>query len=194
MKICRYIKKNSYQLEPRLGILLEDRNIIVDPNLVYACDFQRDGRYDPYNRANHYMPTSLNFILNFKPDPLELLHESYGLYLFLEKIGDLETLEGNKIFIEYDDSVKLCNPMDKISNYRAFYSHEKHVKSGYKKRKQEVPDEWYKRPVYYKGITNGFIGHEDEILWPKYTNILDYELELGMVIGKGGKNIFKKKQ
>jgi 2-keto-4-pentenoate hydratase/2-oxohepta-3-ene-1,7-dioic acid hydratase in catechol pathway len=36
------------------------------------------------------------------------------------------------------------------------------------------------------------VGHDAEVHWPAYSRIIDYELEIGLVIGRGGKNIAKK--
>lgn len=188
MKICRYIHNKTIRPEARLGILTDDGKII-DPNYVWACDFEREGRYNFWDRANYHCPSSISDILKLKEDPIDFLNESYGLYLFLEKVGDLNLKDGTPISFSHDDKISLRNPMDQISSYRDFYAHEKHVKKGFEKRGEEIPAAWYEIPAYYKGATNGFIGHEEEILWPSYTNILDYELELAMIVGREGKNI-----
>jgi 2-keto-4-pentenoate hydratase/2-oxohepta-3-ene-1,7-dioic acid hydratase in catechol pathway len=52
-----------------------------------------------------------------------------------------------------------------------------------------VPPVWYEQPVYYKGNRFSVIGPETDVLWPKYCKKLDFELEFGVFIGKGGKNI-----
>jgi 2-keto-4-pentenoate hydratase/2-oxohepta-3-ene-1,7-dioic acid hydratase in catechol pathway len=44
-------------------------------------------------------------------------------------------------------------------------------------------------PICYKCNTLSVIGPEEEILWPAYTEMLDYELEIGFYIGKQGRNI-----
>ncbi len=54
------------------------------------------------------------------------------------------------------------------------------------------PKIWRRFPVYYTGNPLCVVGPEAEIRWPCYTEKLDYELELGIIIGKGGKNISKK--
>ena len=57
------------------------------------------------------------------------------------------------------------------------------------------PDEYVLPPVfeqaprYYKANRFGVIGTEQDVLWPEGCNMLDYELELGIVVGKQGKNI-----
>lgn len=51
------------------------------------------------------------------------------------------------------------------------------------------PKVWYERPIYYKGNPASVVGHEAEIAWPSFTDKLDFELELAVVIGRTGKNI-----
>ena len=58
--------------------------------------------------------------------------------------------------------------------------------------KVEIAKVWYERPIYYKGNTFSVVGHDAEVHWPSYSRIIDYELEIGLVIGRGGKNVAKK--
>lgn len=190
MKVCTYInRKSSGSAQKRLGILLDEKTII-DPNFCWAVDFEREGRRNIYGRADKKIPSSLQELLLYHQDPFEILEESYGLYLFLKMVGDLETKDGTSLIYQLDDQdIHLGSPLDKITSYRDFYAHEKHVKKGFEKRNESIPEAWYEMPVYYKGSTEGFIGPNEEILWPSYTDVLDYELELGMVVAHEGMNI-----
>jgi len=47
----------------------------------------------------------------------------------------------------------------------------------------------YERPGFYKGSVSGLIGHETVAPWPAYTQWMDYELELGFVVGRTGRNL-----
>jgi len=44
-------------------------------------------------------------------------------------------------------------------------------------------------PIYWKPSRSAVAGHGEPIRWPHYSEILDYEFELGMYIGRRGKNI-----
>ena len=191
MKIVTYIHRHALGTEKRLGILVTE-NLILDPNLAFACDFERESRFNPRERANSHCPSSLNQLLRLKENPLEILEAAWGLMLFLEKCGSFELRDGTRYLIERSKNISLGAPLDKIETYRDFFAHEKHVATGFKKRNEPIPAAWFELPVYYKGATAGFIGHEEEILWPSYTDILDYELELGMVVGLDGYNIKEK--
>jgi 2-keto-4-pentenoate hydratase/2-oxohepta-3-ene-1,7-dioic acid hydratase in catechol pathway len=52
-----------------------------------------------------------------------------------------------------------------------------------------VPDVWYQRPTWYKCNRFSFVGHEAEIVWPPYAELMDFECELACVIGRGGADI-----
>jgi 2-keto-4-pentenoate hydratase/2-oxohepta-3-ene-1,7-dioic acid hydratase in catechol pathway len=48
---------------------------------------------------------------------------------------------------------------------------------------------WFRQPVYYKANRFTVVGDGAEVQWPRYSNVLDYELELGIFIGRTGKDI-----
>ena len=47
-----------------------------------------------------------------------------------------------------------------------------------------IPPVWYAQPIYYKGNRCSVIGHDQDVLWPSYSKVMDYELELACVIGR----------
>lgn len=51
------------------------------------------------------------------------------------------------------------------------------------------PRVWYERPIYYKGNPASVVGHGADVLWPSFSERLDFELELAIVIGRKGKDI-----
>jgi 2-keto-4-pentenoate hydratase/2-oxohepta-3-ene-1,7-dioic acid hydratase in catechol pathway len=53
------------------------------------------------------------------------------------------------------------------------------------------PKFWYDSPVYYKGNPFSVVGADAKVHWPAYTQKLDYELEIGIFIGKKGRNIIE---
>jgi 2-keto-4-pentenoate hydratase/2-oxohepta-3-ene-1,7-dioic acid hydratase in catechol pathway len=72
---------------------------------------------------------------------------------------------------------------------RDFLAFEDHVKAGSARRGEPVPDAWYRMPTYYKGNHRSILGPEDEVQWPPYTQELDYELEVGAVLGGRGRDL-----
>jgi fumarylacetoacetate (FAA) hydrolase len=86
------------------------------------------------------------------------------------------------------EDVKFLSPL-KPTTLRDGYAFEQHVVTANKNRGREVPEEWYQFPVFYFTNPNAVFGHEDVIPYPPYTQAMDYELEIAVVIGRGGMNI-----
>ena len=53
----------------------------------------------------------------------------------------------------------------------------------------EIPAVYRRQPVYYKANRFSVSGPGDDIHWPAYSRVMDFELELACVIGRGGKDI-----
>jgi 2-keto-4-pentenoate hydratase/2-oxohepta-3-ene-1,7-dioic acid hydratase in catechol pathway len=88
--------------------------------------------------------------------------------------------------------VRLLAPVTRPRVLRDFLTFEGHMlTAGKALGRPQIPAIWYEVPAYYKGDPDTVSGPEDVIEWPKYCEKLDFELELGMVIGRRGKNISK---
>lgn len=87
------------------------------------------------------------------------------------------------------EEVQLQAPLLRPSTLRDAYAFETHVKTANANRGREVPQEWYKAPVFYFTNPNNIYGPDDEIPYPAYTQELDYELEIAAVIGTAGQDI-----
>jgi 2-keto-4-pentenoate hydratase/2-oxohepta-3-ene-1,7-dioic acid hydratase in catechol pathway len=72
---------------------------------------------------------------------------------------------------------------------RDFLAFQAHMENAAKMSGREVPPLWYEIPCYYKGNPDTVIGPDQDIPWPAYTQLLDYELEFALFIKKEGKNI-----
>ena len=55
----------------------------------------------------------------------------------------------------------------------------------------EVPEVWYQQPIYYKANRFSVAESGKDIVWPAYSEIMDFELEMACIIGKKGKDISK---
>jgi 2-keto-4-pentenoate hydratase/2-oxohepta-3-ene-1,7-dioic acid hydratase in catechol pathway len=64
-----------------------------------------------------------------------------------------------------------------------------HIKGFHNKMKATPTPGLLKVPGYFKGSPHTVIGHEAEVPWPSFTDHMDYELELGYVIGRRGNNL-----
>jgi fumarylacetoacetate (FAA) hydrolase len=86
---------------------------------------------------------------------------------------------------------ELGPPLPRPSSFRDFYAFEEHVKTARSRRGLDMVPQWYDFPVFYFSNAAAIIGPEDEIVKPRNTSALDYELEIACVIGKQGINIAK---
>jgi fumarylacetoacetate (FAA) hydrolase len=80
-------------------------------------------------------------------------------------------------------------PLPTPSSVRDFYAFEEHVQTARSKRGLGMVEEWYKFPVFYFSNHQAILGPDAEISFPSHSKKWDYELEVGIVIGKEGRNI-----
>jgi 2-keto-4-pentenoate hydratase/2-oxohepta-3-ene-1,7-dioic acid hydratase in catechol pathway len=55
--------------------------------------------------------------------------------------------------------------------------------------RRRKPPNWYRWPPYYKGSPDSIFGPDDPIPYPYYTKKLDLEPEIGIVVGREGRNL-----
>jgi fumarylacetoacetate (FAA) hydrolase len=80
-------------------------------------------------------------------------------------------------------------PILRPSTFRDFYAFEQHVRTARARRGEDMNPAWYEIPVFYFSNPNCFIGDGDAVFAPAGSTELDYELELGVVIGKRCRNV-----
>jgi fumarylacetoacetate (FAA) hydrolase len=86
-------------------------------------------------------------------------------------------------------TVRLEAPLLRPATLRDGYAFETHVKTANANRGREVPEEWYKFPIFYFTNPGNIFGPDDEIPYPSHTREMDYELEIAAVIGKPGRDL-----
>jgi 2-keto-4-pentenoate hydratase/2-oxohepta-3-ene-1,7-dioic acid hydratase in catechol pathway len=109
--------------------------------------------------------------------------------------------------------VKLLAPIPHPPQMRDFLCFEKHLQQAFKAarivrarqspdpeaamRELEakgilvVPQAWYERPLFYHPNRLNVIATDEDVHWPAYSQLMDFELEFGCYIGTPGKNISK---
>jgi 2-keto-4-pentenoate hydratase/2-oxohepta-3-ene-1,7-dioic acid hydratase in catechol pathway len=87
------------------------------------------------------------------------------------------------------DEISYLPPIRTPNSLRDFLAFQDHVEGGAARRGRRVPEAWNRIPVYYKGNRRSIIGPDDEVLWPTYTDQLDYECEVAAVVGRGGRDV-----
>lgn len=174
MRIYRYMsRRGGYQ--PRLAISVDDEAPV---DLISTWDDVTGTRLDPDDE--HFLVSTLALI---EAGP-EVWSEVRDVARAAKGLDDLR--------VDFaEPGAKVLCPLNLIASLKDFLAFESHVKLGAERRGGEVPAYWYEAPVYYKGNRRATIGPEDECVWPRYTDYLDFELELAMIVGKRGRDITK---
>lgn len=81
--------------------------------------------------------------------------------------------------------VRLLPPVPRPRRIRDYLTYEQHA-SGVG---AQIPEAFSRMPICYQCNVDSVIGPHDDIVWPAYTNQLDFELEVGFFVGQGGRNI-----
>ncbi|HJT38140.1 MAG TPA: fumarylacetoacetate hydrolase family protein [Actinomycetota bacterium] len=84
--------------------------------------------------------------------------------------------------------VELLAPVEPAS-LRDFLAFEDHAKAGAARRGEELNPAWYEMPVYYKGNHRSILGPDEPLVWPTWTEKLDFELELACIVGARGHDL-----
>lgn len=73
--------------------------------------------------------------------------------------------------------------------FRDFYAFEDHVKTARARRNLKMIPAWYEIPTFYFSNPHSIVGHGSPIYAPADSSELDYELEVGAIIGREGRDI-----
>ncbi|MEO8278468.1 MAG: fumarylacetoacetate hydrolase family protein [Ideonella sp.] len=133
-----------------------------------------------------------------------------GLALARAALAHGESTPGSNI-LKAAAGLQLKAPVPRPTAMRDFLSFERHVQgcrtTRFKHRTRGQPDAdaqfdafvqagglklapvWYEQPIYYKGNRMSVVGPHHDIQWPSYSNLLDFELEFGIFIGRSAKNV-----
>jgi fumarylacetoacetate (FAA) hydrolase len=66
--------------------------------------------------------------------------------------------------------------------FRDFYAFERHVATMWARRGGEVPEAWYRLPIFYFSNTSEIRGPGDPVWAPDGSSELDFELEVGAIV------------
>jgi 2-keto-4-pentenoate hydratase/2-oxohepta-3-ene-1,7-dioic acid hydratase in catechol pathway len=75
------------------------------------------------------------------------------------------------------------------ASLRDFLAFEDHAKAGAARRGEDLNPAWYEMPVYYKGNHRSILGPDEPLVWPPWTEKLDFELEVACIVGARGRDL-----
>jgi 2-keto-4-pentenoate hydratase/2-oxohepta-3-ene-1,7-dioic acid hydratase in catechol pathway len=163
MKIMKF-KLPSAPAESKVGFVDLSNNQVVDSATVLG----RMGIRDPLNRA---------------VDLIAYNSEKSGA--LSQGLKDLDRYDAPRWGL--DEVVYL--PAIEAGSLRDFIAFEQHIRTARSRRGSDIPEAWYRMPIYYKGNHRSLLGHDQQLTWPRYSQQMDYELELACIIGKEGIDI-----
>lgn len=168
----------------RIGAI--HQNKIIDLNMGYARYLaDKHGDVQAYELAAAMLPPEMVAFFRRGEEGKDRAKLTIDYVAKCRAKGSLLGGRGEKIVYEMAE-VKLKAPVPRPNSLRDYLSFEGHSSfSG----KRQLDKGWYEIPVCYKGNPDAVIGSEGVIPWPAFTDLLDYELEYGVYIGKEGKNI-----
>lgn len=125
----------------------------------------------------------------FLVSPLQLIEQGPEVWRDVSDIARAASSLPDLVLSPDDPDMRLLAPLERVESLRDFLAFEDHVTRGAERRGGSVPEYWYEAPVYYKGNHRTILGPNAECKWPAYTEWLDFELELAMIVGKRGRDI-----
>ncbi len=114
--------------------------------------------------------------------PLTTLDDLLARRLRVESLREL--VEGFVARGSDDDAVleagdlRFGPPVLRPPSVRDFYAFEGHVRTMWERRGGEVPEAWYRLPIFYFSNTSEIRGPDDPVWAPAASEELDYELEV----------------
>jgi fumarylacetoacetate (FAA) hydrolase len=105
------------------------------------------------------------------------------------RIGSLgELVEGFAARDEDDDAVldaadvRFGPPILRPPSFRDFYAFERHVATMWRRRDMDVPEAWYRLPIFYFSNTSEIRGPDEPVWAPRACRELDFELEVAAIV------------
>jgi 2-keto-4-pentenoate hydratase/2-oxohepta-3-ene-1,7-dioic acid hydratase in catechol pathway len=185
MRLCTFEVKTHLGKHQRLGAVRAEG--IVDLNFACAWHLAKGGESCPQTVADAVLPPSmLQFLWGGEASRAYALRTLEALEA---QVKDHPQGLNEETLVYSPNQVRLLAPLPNPASLRDFFAFEDHVKMGFEKRGEPMPQEWYEIPVYYKSGHQSIIGSDQDVLWPSFTEKFDYELELAAIIGRKGRNI-----
>jgi len=119
--------------------------------------------------------------------PLGTLDEHLARGLRIEALGELiERFDGPRdedvgAVLDEDDLV-FGPPVLRPPSLRDFYAFERHVATMWRRRGQDVPEAWYRLPIFYFSNVSEIRGPDQPVWAPRGCRELDFELEVCAVV------------
>jgi 2-keto-4-pentenoate hydratase/2-oxohepta-3-ene-1,7-dioic acid hydratase in catechol pathway len=118
--------------------------------------------------------------------PITSLDAHLAMGLRIEALAELiegfEPREADDEGVLDESDIVFGPPILDPPSFRDFYAFERHVRTMWQRRGGEVPEAWYRLPIFYFGNTSEIRGPGDPVAPPRGSSELDFELEVAAVV------------
>jgi 2-keto-4-pentenoate hydratase/2-oxohepta-3-ene-1,7-dioic acid hydratase in catechol pathway len=177
--------EEPYYHQERLGLWL-DNDVIIDANYAYSRMLKDQGEDYPAKFADAYVPPNMISFLQGGEKSMKALR---GAEKFANEVGttNLSGPRGEQIVFSLA-KVKILAPVPNpgkiihtAGNFR------EHAKEGSESGWEFPMPHW----ISFLKSPSSIIGHEEKVIRPSYTKMLDHEIELAIIIGRKSKRLTK---
>jgi fumarylacetoacetate (FAA) hydrolase len=118
--------------------------------------------------------------------PITTLDDHLGRGLRVDALADIAdrfepTDDEDDAVLEASD-LAFGPPILRPASLRDFYAFERHVATVWQRRGQQVPEAWYRLPIFYFSNVSEIRGPEEPVWAPRDSHELDFELEIAALI------------
>jgi fumarylacetoacetate (FAA) hydrolase len=106
-----------------------------------------------------------------------------------ELLDDFVPAEEDDEAILDADELAFGPPLLRPTSLRDFYAFERHVATMWARRGGEVPEAWYRLPIFYFSNVSEIRGPGDPVWAPRGSVELDFELEVCALVDSPGRNL-----
>ncbi|MBI2184509.1 MAG: fumarylacetoacetate hydrolase family protein [Thaumarchaeota archaeon] len=175
----------------RVGAIINEQ--IVDLNFAYSAYLANTGgEKRPYALASLKVPADMLSFLEGGWESLQAASEAVRYVVEECSTKELKGPRGEKLVYQ-KNGVRLRTPYASLKNKTISIGRNfpLHMLEGIGTRfeKYVAHAQQMIRPAGFLKLASSVIGPDDEIIYPKKTKELDYEVELAAIIGKKGKDI-----
>jgi len=174
--------------ETRLGAYVDGK--IVDLNLAYARYLADEkGEVNALSEATCVVPPCMLSFLAKGEEALEAASSAIEYVSRLTKSGETSVLKKAGVVKDFSEGLLTAPiPRPRKNIFCLGLNYAEHVAEGARARGEEPPP-LPEVPIFFTKPPTAANGPFDPIVYPKATEMLDYEVELAFVIGKKGKYI-----
>lgn len=180
MKLVTFIHPGSGRIQ-RAGVL--HGQSVIDPFAVLFASY--GGGPDGAARAAAEAPRDMLSFIEADAVGSGALERALEAASEAESTGRPLTGPDGEAAVVPAGEVRLLAPVPRPPRIRDYLTYEAHANGA----GLQVPEAFAEMPICYKCNVDTIVGPEDELLWPAYSQQLDYELEIGFFVGRAGRNM-----